>query len=111
MTPDVNVVLLDFKNMVGREMVVPNEDGTYTILINSRLSSDSQLHAYEHAMKHINNNDFQKDNVQSIEAAAHSIGIPDDAERIPAQKYEEILNSLREEHRKIRRQIKRYEKK
>ena len=59
-TPDVNIVVIDFKTSKGKEMVVPNEDGSYTILINSRLSYDSQLKAYEHAMRHINNNDFEK---------------------------------------------------
>ena len=42
MTPDVNVILVDFPNG-GNEMVVPNEDGSYTLLINARLSYDGQL--------------------------------------------------------------------
>lgn len=71
MTPDVNVILWNFPNN-GREMVVPNEDGTYTILINSKLSDEGRLHAYEHAMKHITDNDFEKENVQEIEVKAHS---------------------------------------
>ena len=71
MTPDVNVILWNFPNN-GREMVVQNEDGSYTILINSKLSDEGRLRAYEHAMKHITGNDFEKDNVQSIEASAHS---------------------------------------
>ena len=40
MTPDVNVHLLDFPNY-GKEMVVKNEDDTYTILINAKLSHDA----------------------------------------------------------------------
>ena len=43
MTPDVNVVVIDFKTCKGKEMVVPNEDGSYTILINSRLTYASQI--------------------------------------------------------------------
>ena len=70
MTPDVNVQLINFPNS-GREMVVPNEDGSYTILINARLSNESQMQAYAHAMKHIMNDDFEKQDVQIIEAAAH----------------------------------------
>lgn len=58
--PDVNVVVLDFKTCRGKEMVIPNEDGTYTILINSRLSHESRLETYKHAMHHINSNDFKK---------------------------------------------------
>lgn len=59
MTPDVNVVLLDFPTS-GNEMVFENEDGSYTIMINSRLSCDGQLKAYRHAMHHIENDDFSK---------------------------------------------------
>ena len=57
-TPDVNVVLMDFPSKKGNEMVVPNEDGSYTILINAGLNYESQLKAYEHAMSHITNDDF-----------------------------------------------------
>lgn len=71
MTPDVNVVLFDFKKQRGREMVVKNEDGSFTILINSRLSHRGQLEAYHHAMSHIENSDFEKTDVQTIETAAH----------------------------------------
>lgn len=66
-TPDVNVVLMDFPSKKGNEMVVPNEDGSYTILINAGLNYESQLKAYEHAMSHITNDDFLKGNVQEIE--------------------------------------------
>ena len=59
-TPDVNVVLMDFPSKKGNEMVVPNEDGSYTILINAGLNYESQLKAYEHAMSHITNDDFLK---------------------------------------------------
>ena len=44
-TPDVNVVLMDFPSKKGNEMVVPNEDGSYTILINAGLNYESQLKA------------------------------------------------------------------
>ena len=47
-TPDVNVVLMDFPSK--NEMVVPNEDGSYTILINAGLNYESQQRAFEHAM-------------------------------------------------------------
>ncbi len=60
MTPDVNVSVIDFKGIPGNELVTENEDGSYTILINARLSYERQLQAYEHAMKHINSNDFEK---------------------------------------------------
>ena len=52
-------------------MVVENEDGSYTILINAKLSHSGRIKAYKRAMNHINNNDFQKESVQKIESHAH----------------------------------------
>lgn len=72
MTPDVNIVVIDFKTSKGKEMVSVNEDGSYTILINARLSYSAQLKAYEHGMKHICGDDFQKENVQQIEYETHN---------------------------------------
>ena len=63
-TPDVNTLLVNFPTP-GNEMVVENEDGSYTILINAKLSQDGQLKAYQHALNHINNEDFEKSEVQS----------------------------------------------
>lgn len=105
MTPDVNVVVIDFKTCKGKEMVVPNEDGSYTILINSRLTYDSQLKAYEHAMRHINNNDFEKTDVQPIEYSAHKLSSNEEVP-VPAQQYIERIKKLRAERRRIQRQIK-----
>lgn len=70
MKPVVNCKLIDFPNK-GREMVIPNEDDSYTVLINARLSESGRIEAYRHAMKHIAENDFDKGNVQFIESAAH----------------------------------------
>ena len=69
MTPDVNIVLLDFRDRPGREMVVENEDGSFTIIINSRLSTQGQRDAYYHARRHIDNDDFEKerDNITSLD--------------------------------------------
>lgn len=104
-TPDVNVVLMDFPSKKGNEMVVPNEDGSYTILINAGLNYESQLKAYEHAMSHITNDDFSKGNVQEIEYYAHRHEIAE-----PAAKYLERIKRLQREHRAIKRQIERDKK-
>lgn len=71
MREDVNVILVDFPNTKGYEMCVENSDGSYTVLINARMSTDQQRKAYEHAVYHIENNDFEKESVQEIEARAH----------------------------------------
>ena len=66
----VNIELKDFP-VPGREMVILNEDGSYTILINSKLNWESQMKGYIHAMRHIFGEDFDKNNVQEIEKEAH----------------------------------------
>lgn len=54
-----------------RETVSYNADGSHTILIREDLSREEQLKAYAHAKRHIENNDFEKENVQEIEKDAH----------------------------------------
>ncbi len=105
MTPDVNVVVMDFKTAKGNEMVTLNDDGSFTILINARLSYAGQLKAYEHAIRHINENDFQKDDVQSIEYTAHRLNIENTVPE-PAQKYLDRIRQLQKEKRRIQQQIK-----
>ncbi len=71
MTDEIIVQLYDFHTTKGHEMVTLNEDGSYTILINSRLNRESAVKAYIHALSHIYNRDFEKLNVQEIEWKAH----------------------------------------
>lgn len=52
--------------------VVPNNDGTYTIFLNSRLSFEQQQESYIHELRHIYNNDFGEQDVSTIEFLAHS---------------------------------------
>ena len=53
-----------------REFVTPCLDG-YTVYINDQLSRTEQLSAYYHALVHIVDQDFEKYDVQKIEALAH----------------------------------------
>jgi len=108
-TQDVNVILLDFPNN-QKEMVVSNEDGSYTILINARLSYETQLRAYEHALKHINDDDFDKSDVQIIEAEAHEITVPETAEKIPADTFHKRILQLRKERRQIKLELEKRER-
>jgi len=68
---DVFVELIDFGDTPGDELVTQNEDGSYTILLNARSSFERQQDAYRHARWHIDNLDFEKSNVQTIESDAH----------------------------------------
>ena len=73
MTKDVNICLMDFPNTKDREMVAENEDGSYSVFVNAKLSYDGRLKAYFHALNHIKRDDFKGCGVQSIETAAHEL--------------------------------------
>lgn len=107
MTPDVSIKLHDFKDVPGKEFVTPNEDGSYTIVINSRLSHDAQLLAYQHAMEHIDKNHFEKFDVQQIESEAHHID-RDTAAPAPPISSEECrrrICNLRRHRRKLQKRM------
>ena len=69
MSISYQVILMD---MTVNEVVTENEDGSYTIFINSRMNYEKQMKSYLHAMKHIVGDDFQKEDIQHIEYHAHS---------------------------------------
>lgn len=48
------------------EQVVSNSDGSFTIIINSRLNQERQIAAYQHALLHISNDDLNKKDADSI---------------------------------------------
>ncbi len=66
---DTFIYVVNLPNGIN-EAVTPCIDG-YTIYINANLSLEEQYKAYHHAMWHIQNDDFSKDNVQEIETDAH----------------------------------------
>lgn len=69
-----NIVVIVRDMPIGTHGVtVPNEDGSYTVFINARDAINQQQEAYEHEISHINNCDFEKQNVQEIEYAAHHL--------------------------------------
>lgn len=67
---DINVLLMDMDTKIP-EQLIKNNDDSYTIFLNARLSQESRLKSYRHALKHILGNDFDKDNVQEIEETTH----------------------------------------
>lgn len=48
--------------------------GGFTIYLDPRQSEDGLKRSYEHALKHIQDGDFFKTDVQSIESKAHKKG-------------------------------------
>ena len=69
---DINVQIIDMDTAMA-ERVTLNTDGSYTIFLNARLNHEQQVSAYEHALEHINNHDFEKHDVQQIEFEAHHL--------------------------------------
>lgn len=67
---NINVILLDDANGVPGS-VWHNTDDSYTIFIDAKLCADHQQKIFKHEMKHICGNDFEKADVQEIEAEAH----------------------------------------
>lgn len=65
---DIFIYLID---MPVNEAVAPCGPYEYTIYINARLSQKSQYEAFKHAMKHIQNKDWEREDVQIIEEVAH----------------------------------------
>ena len=64
--------IIDLPESVN-EMVTPCADG-YTVYLNAKLSYHARVRAYEHALRHISHHDFEKYDVQLIEADAHMKG-------------------------------------
>lgn len=81
---DLNVQIIDMDTAMA-ERVTLNADGSYTIFLNARLNHEQQISAYEHALEHINNCDFEKHDVQEIEYAAHHLQ-PAKVPQAPGQK-------------------------
>ncbi len=68
---DINIQIIDMDTMIP-EHLVKNSDDSYTVFLNARLSRDNQLKYYCHALRHIEGNDFYKDDIQQIEKEAHT---------------------------------------
>lgn len=66
LTEAIGVHFMDMDTAV-EEQVILNDDGSYSIFINSHLNWERQMAAYQHALQHIMNCDFSKEYVDDIE--------------------------------------------
>lgn len=71
LTIEHQIQLIQFPNKKVCEIVVENDDGSFTIFIDSSITKERQIKAYMHALKHIHNNDFEKYYAQQIESESH----------------------------------------
>ncbi|WP_312647527.1 hypothetical protein [Aminipila sp.] len=55
----IQVHLLDMPTTI-RGLTIYNTDDSFTIFINAKLNSETQIKAYDHEMEHINNRDYDK---------------------------------------------------
>ena len=68
---DIFVYIIAMDPLV-KEQVVANPDGTFSIFIYDYLSPERRIKAYNHAVSHIKNGDFDKNtDVDIIEHKAH----------------------------------------
>ena len=68
---DVAVQLISFPSGKVHEAVTENEDGTFTVFLDKNMTQEYQQKRFLHAIRHLNGKDFEKENVQEIEAEAH----------------------------------------
>lgn len=66
---DIFVYFVSLPNGI-KEAVLPCADG-YTVYIDRDLDLSHQIEAYNHAIRHIRNKDFDRHDVQIIECEAH----------------------------------------
>ena len=67
---DVYVYPVDLPPKI-KAFSTPCPDG-FTVYINQNLDQRHQFSAYQHELEHIRSNDFEKQNVQAVEYAAHN---------------------------------------
>jgi len=48
-----------------------NEDGSYTVILNSKLNYEQNVESFKHEIRHIEKKDFDKDDVDMIELLNH----------------------------------------
>ena len=68
----IAVHLVDLPHGV-RGFTKKNKDGSFTVMINARLSSEMQISTYDHEIKHIENGDYEsKVDVDLLEKHRHT---------------------------------------
>lgn len=106
---DIFVYLIDFP-IETKEAVCQNEDSSFSIFINAKLSHDAQLKAYEHALRHIECNDFEGKNVQKIEYQVRHGETRNPAAAVPSKEYVNTLKRLKRQQQMIQKKMKQDEK-
>lgn len=67
----INTILMDLPTYKVKGCTTLNEDGSYTIFLNTKFSKSQLDMTYKHELKHILNDDFAKFDVNEIELDSH----------------------------------------
>lgn len=71
MTDDIFIRFFDMPTTI-RGYTVANQDGSYTVVLNSRISWEQQKETYAHEVGHIKRGDFERQcSADLIEIFAH----------------------------------------
>lgn len=76
MIPEHEIFVHYIDHLGVNEAVTQNEDGSYSVFLDPALSYEMQHEKYDHALRHIRSHDFEKENVQEVEAQAHKKATP-----------------------------------
>jgi len=69
---EYRAVVTDLPTTV-KAFTMENEDGTYEICVNARLTKEQQMLSYRHELSHIMNDDFRSDaDTDSLESLRHT---------------------------------------
>ena len=90
MTPEIYQQIKDFGITSCDEYVVPNPDGSYTIMLNARSATNRLEKAYKHAVEHIMKGDLDQEelDVNKVEMIRHGI-VTVEEEPVPVELSEE----------------------
>lgn len=101
----VTVIMIDMAYGIQEE-IHKNHDDSYSIFLNSRYTNATLKKAFEHALNHIRRRDWEKTDVQEIEAEAHGIYVRREPDWIM-----DMIERLRERSRKNRKKYAQYDRK
>ena len=79
----VNVIMANDMPIGTKEHVWRNADDSFTMKLNAKYDQETLQKAFEHASDHILNDDWDKFNVQQIEAEAHGITQEQTEQQLP----------------------------
>lgn len=79
----VNVIMANDMPIGTKEHIWKNTDDSFTLKLNAKYDQDTLQKAFEHASEHILHDDWDRSDVQQIEAHAHGITPEQTEQQLP----------------------------